>query len=152
MSGTQFLSMLRECSVSSRSETRISFLYYIGSFAVWRGVEYGLVHTISACTGRVRRQFKKCGYRCQYSKSAYAPLCRQSYARWVTNRGARCCSKAMDSGADRLWQFQIWWCGAWWCWTARLHIRQCEDGVSGQVTVSGFRPRKGAGAVGDVAK
>jgi len=44
----------------------------------------------------------------------------------------------MASAADRLWQFQIWWFRAWWCGTVRLHIRQCEDGVSRQVTVSGF--------------
>jgi len=77
MSGTQFLSILRECSGAPRSKMRISFLYYIGSFAVWRGVEYGLVHAVSSCTGGVRRQFENCGYRRQYSKSAYAPLCRR---------------------------------------------------------------------------
>ena len=49
-----------------------------GSSAVWKGVEYGLVHAISASTGRVRRQFENCGYRRQYSKSAYAPLCKRS--------------------------------------------------------------------------
>jgi len=84
MSGTQFLSILRECRGAPRSKTRISFLYYIGSFAVWRGVEYGLVRAISACTGRVRRQFENCGYRRQYSKSAYAPLCRRSCRRFYT--------------------------------------------------------------------
>jgi len=77
MSRTQFLSILRECSGAPRSKMRISFLYYIGSFAVWRGVEYGLVHAVSSCTGGVRRQFENCGYRRQYSKSAYAPLCRR---------------------------------------------------------------------------
>ena len=81
MSRTQFLSILRECSGAPRSKMRISFLYYIGSFAVWRGVEYGLVHAVSSCTGGVRRQFENCGYRRQYSKSAYAPLCRRSHAR-----------------------------------------------------------------------
>jgi len=77
MSRTQFLSILRECSGAPRSKMRISFLYYTGSFAVWRGVEYGLVHAVSSCTGGVRRQFENCGYRRQYSKSAYAPLCRR---------------------------------------------------------------------------
>ena len=78
MSRTQFLSILRECSGAPRSKMRISFLYYIGSFPVWRGVEYGLVHAVSPCTGGVRRQFENCGYRRQYSKSEYAPLCRRS--------------------------------------------------------------------------
>jgi len=73
----QCIPMLGACRGAPRSKTRISFLYYIGSFAVWRGVEYGPVHAISACTGGVRTQFENCGYRRQYSKSAYAPLCRR---------------------------------------------------------------------------
>jgi len=79
MSRRQFLSILRECSGAPRSKMRISFLYYIGRFAVWRGVEYGLVQAVSSCTGGVRRQSENCGYRRQYSKSAYAPLCRRSH-------------------------------------------------------------------------
>ena len=79
MSRTQFLSILRECSGAPRSKMRISFLYYIGSFAVWRGVEYGLVQAVSSCTGGVRRQSENCGYRRQYSKSAYAPFADDRY-------------------------------------------------------------------------
>jgi len=61
MPRTQFLSILRECRGAPSSKMRISFLDYIGSFAVWRGVEYGLVHAISPCTGGGRRQFENCG-------------------------------------------------------------------------------------------
>jgi len=53
----------------------VSILYW--KFCSVEGVEYGLVHAISAGTGRVRRQFESCGYRRQYSKSACAPLCRR---------------------------------------------------------------------------
>jgi len=59
-------------------DSLITRTHCIGSFAVWRGVEYGLVHAVSSCAGGVRRQFENCGYRRQYSKSAYAPLCRRS--------------------------------------------------------------------------
>jgi len=78
LSRKQFLSILRECRGAPLSKMRISFLFYIGSFAVWMGVEYGLVHAISPCTGGVRRQFENCGSRPQYRKSACAPLSRRS--------------------------------------------------------------------------
>jgi len=77
MSRKPFLSILRECRGAPLSKMRISILYYIGRFAVWRGVEYGLVHAISPCTGGVRRQFENCGSRPQYRKSACAPLSRR---------------------------------------------------------------------------
>jgi len=38
MSRKPFLSILRECRGAPLSKMRISFLYYIGSVAVWRGV------------------------------------------------------------------------------------------------------------------
>jgi len=76
----QCIPILGACRGAPRPKPRISFLYYFGSFAVWRGVEYGVVHVISACTGRVRRQFEICGYRRQYSKSACAPRCRRCSA------------------------------------------------------------------------
>jgi len=98
MSGTQFLSILRECSGAPRSKTRISLLYYIGSFAVWRGVEYGLVHAILPCTGGVRRQFENCGTRPQYRKTACAPLSR----RYWEHAAEKCLEFAVGSTAWRL--------------------------------------------------
>jgi len=98
------LSILRECSGAPRSKMRISFLYYIGSFAVWRGVEYGLVHAVSSCTGGVRRQFENCGYRRQYSKSAYAPLCRRCGQRHQTEASSNQYSfRLLESASKVRW-------------------------------------------------
>jgi len=98
----QCILILAACRGALRSKTRISFLSYFGSFAVWRGVEYGIVHAISACTGRVWRQFEICGYRRQDSKSACAPLCRRCGTRlgcWSNDRAVRPSRSQSDCSA-----------------------------------------------------
>jgi len=98
-SRTQVFSILRECRCAPSSTMRISFLYHIGSFAVWRGVEYGLVHASSPCTGGVRRQLEICGSWNQNRKSACAPLSRRSIV-YSTLRAAQL-SYACDSAESQ---------------------------------------------------
>ena len=73
---------------------------------MWRGVEYGPVHAISACTGRVRRQFEICGYGRQYSKSGCAPLCRRSrHLQELIGKERR--ARLLKTGADAVQSFSI---------------------------------------------